>query len=220
MVTHAEFKPKSLGINVLVGFNDAFGTMPPDGRTEDRAARRAPHLSQRHRSRRAQGSLSPAAGRAHRLSGRRQCPGSAAGPSSERLRHRDVRTPLSSQEAVPELLDHRPAVPARARQVRTEGDRGRDVPAAGRRRRRGRAGRRARARSDHAGRRAADPPRQHVRDSRGRCVPPRLHDQRARLRHRHVLDHRLRRRARRPAFGDRPVDWRSRRAAERGSRCG
>ena len=75
--------------------------------------------------------------------------------------------------------------------------------------RRDRAGRRPGARSDHARRRASDPSRQHLRHAgRGR-VPPRLHDQRAVLRHRDVLDHRLRRRARGSARRHRAVDRRS-----------
>ena len=45
--------------------------------------------------------------------------------------------------------------------------------------------------------RSPDPARQHLRHAGGGRVPPRLHRQRAVLRHRHVLDHRLRRRARR-----------------------
>ena len=44
-------------------------------------------------------------------------------------------------------------------------------------------------------RRPSDPSRQHLRHARRRRVPARLHDQRAVLRHRDVLDHRLRRRA-------------------------
>ena len=44
---------------------------------------------------------------------------------------------------------------------------------------------------------ASHPPRQHLRHARGGRVPPRLHGERALLRHRHVCDHRLRRRARR-----------------------
>ena len=89
---------------------------------------------------------------------------------------------VPGQEAVPELLDHRPALPPRAREVRHEGHRGRDVPAAGRgRARKSWPGRRAGAATRRrAGRRAPDPPRQHVRHARGGRVPPRLHDQRAR----------------------------------------
>ena len=79
------------------------------------------------------------------------------------------------------------------------------------------AGRRPGARSDDARRRAADPSRQHVRHAGRRRVPPRLHDQRAVLRHRDLLDHRLRRRPRRSARGRRALDWRSRRAAARRS---
>ena len=152
--------------------------------------------------------------RLHRVSGRRQRARPAPRPPPEGLRHRHLGASLSGQEAVPELLDHRPALPARAREVRTEGDRGRHVPPAGRGRRGSRAGRRARAGSDHAGRRASHPSRQHVRHAgRGR-VPPRLHDQRAVLRHRQLLDHRLRRRPRRSARRPRPLDRRSRRPAE------
>ena len=53
-------------------------------------------------------------------------------PPAEGLRHRHVGTSVPGQEAVSQLLDHRPAVPPRARQVRDEDDRGRDVPPAGR----------------------------------------------------------------------------------------
>ena len=58
------------------------------------------------------------------------------------------------------------------------------------------------AHADRAGRRTArapDSPRQHVRHARGGCVPARLHRQRALLRHRDLLGHRLRRRHRGPA---------------------
>ena len=113
-------------------------------------ARRAPDLAPRHRSRRAEGPLPPAAGRSRRLSRRRQRPRSAARPPAEGFRHRHVGASLSGQEAVSQLLDHRPPLPSGARQVRHEGDRGRDVPAAGRAGRRSRAGRRARAGSEHA----------------------------------------------------------------------
>ena len=106
--------------------------MPLDGRPEDRSARRAPDLAPRHRSGRPEGSLPAAAVRPHRLSGRRQRSRSAARPPPEGLRHRHLRASLSGQEALPQLLDHRPALPARARQVRHEGDRGRHVPPAGR----------------------------------------------------------------------------------------
>ncbi len=60
--------------------------------------------------------------------------------ASQGLRHRHFRASVSSQETVPQLLDHRPTVPAGARQVRAESDRGRDLPAAAP------AGRRSRAR--------------------------------------------------------------------------
>ena len=60
---------------------------------------------------------------------------------------------------------------------------------------------------DEAG--AADPPRQHVRHARRGRVPPRLHDQRALLRHRDVLDHRLRERPGGSARRHRAIDRRS-----------
>ena len=63
-----------------------------------------------------------------------------------------------------------------------------------------------------ARRRPAAPPRQHVRHAGGRRVPPRLHDQRALLRHRDLLDHRLRRRPRGSASARRPLDRRPDRA--------
>ena len=100
---------------------------------DPRVVPRAEHsaLAPRHRSRRPEGPLSPAPVRPHRVSRRRQRPRSAARPAAERFRHRHVRASLSGQEAVPELLDHRPAVPPGARQVRHEGHRGRHVPPAG-----------------------------------------------------------------------------------------
>ena len=99
--------------------------------------------------------------------------------------------PYQVKTALPELLDHRPALPAGARAVRDEDDRGRDVPPAGDS---GGAGRRGGSRQPEtardacsegdAGSRPPRPSRQHVRHAgRGR-VPPRLHHQRALLRHR------------------------------------
>ena len=65
--------------------------------------------------------------------------------------------------------------------------------------------------------RPSDSSRQHVRHAgRGR-VSARLHDQRALLRHRDLLDHRLRRRPRGSAGGHRPLDRRSRGALSGGS---
>ena len=55
-------------------------------------------------------------------------------PAAEGLRHRHVGASLSDQEAVPELLDHRPALPPGARALRPQDDRGRHVPAPHRRR--------------------------------------------------------------------------------------
>ena len=62
---------------------------------------------------------------------------------------------------------------------------------------------------DHARRRTPDPSRQHLRHARRGRVPARLHHQRAVLRHRDVLDHRLRRRPRGSARRRRPIDRRS-----------
>ena len=61
-----------------------------------------------------------------------------------------------------------------------------------------------------ARRRPADTPGQYVRHAGGRRLPSRLHDQRVVLRHRHVLDHRLRRRSRGSARVHRPLHRRSR----------
>ena len=63
-------------------------------------------------------------------------------------------------------------------------------------------------------------PRQHVRHAGGRRVPARLHHQRAVLRHRVAVGHRLRRRSRRPRAPRHPIDRRSARALRGGSRCG
>ena len=48
MVAQPKFKAKSLDINGLVSFRNAFGTMPLDGRTEDRSATGARRLPPRH----------------------------------------------------------------------------------------------------------------------------------------------------------------------------
>ena len=124
--------------------------MRPHGRAPGRPARRALALATGRRSRRAQGAVPAAPVRPRRVSGRRQRARPAARPPAEGLRHRHVGASVSGQEAVPELLDHRPALPPGARQVRHEDHRGRDVPPAGGAGRGGRAGRRARARSDDA----------------------------------------------------------------------
>ncbi len=167
---------------------------------------------------------------------------------AEGLRHRDVGASASGQEALSQLLDHRPALPPRARQVRHADDRGRDVPAAGRldgSHRRSGDRRRARGRGEEpvmdpstvvealdpdtsgptlkrpprsigatppdgiSRERSPDSTRQHLRHAgRGR-VPARLHRQRALLRHRHLLDHRLRRRPRGPRGPADPLHRRS-----------
>ena len=95
------------------------------------AASRAFALPIADRSRRAQGAVPAAPEQLRRLSRRRQRARPAARPPAEGLRHRHVGAPLPGQAAVPELLDHRPPVPARARPVRHQDDRGRHVPAAG-----------------------------------------------------------------------------------------
>ncbi len=64
---------------------------------------------------------------------------------------------------------------------------------------------------------AADPPRQHLRHARRGRVPARLHDQRARLRYRDLLDHRLRQRHGGSAGRHRALDRRSGSAVRRGS---
>ena len=121
--------------------------------------------------------------------------------------------PVPGQEAVPQLLDHRPPLPARAREVRHEGDRGGDVPPPGSARRGDRARTACPAPEPRSTRREArrtlHPSRQHVRHARRGRVPPRLHDQRALLRHRDLLDHRLRRRPGRSARRRRALDRRS-----------
>ena len=67
----------------------------------------------------------------HRLPGRRQRPRPAARPQAQGLRHRHLGASVPGQEAVPELLDHRPPLPAGARPLRHQDDRGGDLPAAG-----------------------------------------------------------------------------------------
>ena len=82
-----------------------------------------------------------------------------------------------------------------------------------------RAGRGRRSRGRARSRRTLHPARQHVRHARRGRVPPRLHGQRAVLRHRDVLDHRLRRRPRGSARARHPLDRRSERAVPGRSRC-
>ena len=65
--------------------------------------------------------------------------------------------------------------------------------------------------------RSADQARQHLRHARRGCVPPRLHRQRAVLRHRQLLDHRLRRRPAGPEGRADPQHRRSQRALPGGS---
>ena len=93
-------------------------TMQANGSTGDRAARRAHDLAPADRSRRAEGALPAPSERLRRLSRRRQRPRPAARPAAQGLRHRHVRPSLPGQATVPELLDHRPAVPAGARPLR------------------------------------------------------------------------------------------------------
>ena len=65
-------------------------------------------------------------------------------------------------------------------------------------------------------RRHAHPPRQHLRHPRGGRLPPRLHRERALLRHRQLLGHRLGGRARGPDRPRHPHDRRPRGALPRG----
>ena len=67
--------------------------------------------------------------------------------------------------------------------------------------------------------RAGRASRQHVRHARGRRVPARLHDQRALLRHRDLLDHRLRQRHGRSARRASSARSATRRSASRKIRC-
>ena len=134
------------------------------------------------------------------LSGRRQRPRSAARATSEGFRHRHVRASLQ----VKKLFRNCWIIGRRFRLAHVKF--GTKVIEVATFRRQLRAGRRSR-RWTACRRRdpttpegdAPDSPRQHIRHAgRGR-VPARLHDQRAVLRHRDVLRHRLRRRARRSA---------------------
>ena len=103
-----------------------------DGGADHRSAVRAPDLTPRHRSRRPQSPVPAARARLRRVSGRRQRARPAARAAAEGLRHRHVGASAPGQEALSQLLDHRPPVPTRPRQVRVEDDRSGDVPAAGR----------------------------------------------------------------------------------------
>src|SRR6188472_2876876 len=89
-------------------------------RTGDRPAGSTPDLTAGHRPGRAEGSLSPARVRIHRLSRGRQRTRPAAQPTPQGLRHRHVGAPVPGQETVPQLLDYRPALPAGARALRRE----------------------------------------------------------------------------------------------------
>ena len=159
--------------------------------------------------------LVPAAAvRPYRLSCWRQRPGSAARPHAERFRHRHLRAPVSGQAPFPELLDHRTPLSSRPREVRYEGHRGRNIPPSDSRRHRrrtvpGSARRRACERC-HGRWRSADSSRQHLRHAGGRRLPARLHAERAFLRHRDAIDHRLRRRAGRHPGGADPLYRRAR----------
>ena len=99
-----------------------------DARARHHPAQRSSDFTPAHRRGRAQGSLPAAAVRPHRVSGRRQRARSAARPHAEGFRHRHLGAPVSGEAAVPELLDHRPPLSSRAREVRAEGHRGRDIP--------------------------------------------------------------------------------------------
>ena len=92
--------------------------------------------SEEHRPRCPEGPLPPEEPRLHRLPGGRRRAGPAAGPQAEGLRHRHERPPAAGQEALPQLLHHRPPLPALPRPLRQQGGRGLDLPPAGASRRR------------------------------------------------------------------------------------
>src|SRR6188472_1922777 len=94
-------------------------------RTGDRPAGSTPDFAAGHRPGRAEGSLSPARVRLHRLSRGRQRARLALEPTSEGLRHRHVGASLPGQETVSQLLDHRPALPPGACPLWRKDDRSR-----------------------------------------------------------------------------------------------
>ena len=201
MVAQPKITPKLLGINGLIAIVDAFGTMP--SMVEPRVVPRAEHpISRRdidpdalkvlYRLRQVEhiaylvgGSVRDLLlGRRPRIStsARRRIPirsRSCSGTAGSSAGGFVWRTSSSGNKVI-EVATFRRQVRGRARRSSPDG-----VPAAGE----AHADCRRRANALH-------PSRQHVRHAgRGR-VPPRLHDQRALLRHRDVLDHRLRRRPR------------------------
>ena len=201
------------------------------------------HLAPRHRSRRPQSPLSAPRAPLRRVSGRRERARSAARAAGRRTStsgRRRTRTRSRSSFATAGssagASGSRTSSSARKtievatfrRQVdRPRSRRGGDRRSArGRRRRRWTTASRRRRRTtpratpasaQPRSERSADPARQHLRHARRGRVPPRLHGQRAVLRHRHVLDHRLRRRARGPRRAADPLHRRSRRAVPRRS---
>ena len=171
----------------------------------DHPARRAPDFARADRSRRAEGALPSAAVQSRRVSRRRQRARPAARPPAEGLRHRHRRR---IRYQVKRLFRNCWIIGRRFRLAHVRfGTKTIEVATFRRQLTRAGAGRSTRPRAEAAqdaeatepGRRDRDRmlhPRQHVRHAgRGR-VPPRLHGQRAVLRHRDVLDHRLHRRAR------------------------
>ncbi len=166
---------------------------PPINASSHPAARRAQRVPQGHRRRRAERDVPAEEPRLPRLHGGRRGARSAARTAAQGHRHRDQRASPAGQEAVPQLLRHRPPLPPLPRPLRAQGDRGLDLPPPG----------------PGGRRRHADPPRQHLRQPGGRRLPPRLHRERAVLRHRDVLGDRLRGRASGRGAPDHPDDRRS-----------
>ena len=115
-------------------------------------------------------------------------------------------TPGAGQGAVPQLPVDRSPLPPGPRGVRARDHRGRHLPRQHRRRQR----------RPRAARGRAPAARQRLRHHRGRCDPPRLHRQRAVLRHRGFLGARLRRRLRRRAGAAAAPDRRPRGTLSRG----
>ena len=163
--------------------------IPRDEHSPHPASRRASDIARLHRPGRLARPVPAAPRRVQGLSRRGVGARPHDGPHAEGLRHRNRCAPSGSPPPVSQLARHREAIPARAHSLRRrKGRRGLDVPQ-DTRRRAGRTG-------PGGGRRSPHPLGQHVRVPRGRRPPPRLHHQRALLRHRDVRRARLRGRCR------------------------
>ncbi len=185
---------------------------PRDDRSPHPPSRRAPHFARIHRSRRSSGALPAASRRLQGVPRGRIGARPHDGPHAEGLRHRHGREAAGGPAPLPELARDRAALPPRPHPLRgRQARRGLHVPQDARRRA-GRTGAGRRRGSPH-------PLGQHVRDARGGRGPPRLHDQRALLRHRDLRRPRLRRRRRRPRRPRRAHDRRSAHPVPRGPRA-